>query len=121
MDKFDEAHEELKARGLVEMTFASSINNVPVRITDERWEHICRRHPEIEEENGKVLETITNPDIIQRGDRNELMALRFYEQTPLSPKYLVVVYREVSSTDGYIITAYFTNRIRRREVIWKRG
>jgi len=94
---------------------------VPVRITDERWEHICRRHPEIEEENGKVLETITNPDIIQRGDRNELMALRFYEQTPLSPKYLVVVYREVSSTDGYIITAYFTNRIRRREVIWKRG
>ncbi len=49
------------------------------------------------------------------------MALRFYEQTPLSPKYLVVVYREVSSTDGYIITAYFTNRIRRREVIWKRG
>ena len=94
---------------------------MPVRITDERWEHICRRHPEIEEENGKVLETITNPDIIQRGDRNELMALRFYEQTPLSPKYLVVVYREVSSTDGYIITAYFTNRIRRREVIWKRG
>ena len=76
---------------------------MPVRITDERWEHICRRHPEIEEENGKVLETITNPDIIQRGDRNELMALRFYEQTPLSPKYLVVVYREVSSTDGYKI------------------
>jgi len=75
----------------------------------------------MEGENGKVLETITNPDIIQRGDRNELMALRFYEQTPLSPKYLVVVYREVSSTDGYIITAYFTNRIRRREVIWKRG
>ena len=58
----------------------------------------------MEGENGKVLETITNPDIIQRGDRNELMALRFYEQTPLSPKYLVVVYREVSSTDGYIIT-----------------
>ena len=75
----------------------------------------------MEGENGKVLETITNPDIIQRGDRNELMALRFYEQPPLSPKYLVVVYREVSSTDGYIITAYFTNRIRRREVIWKRG
>lgn len=48
----------------------------------------------MEGENGKVLETITNPDIIQRGDRNELMALRFYEQTPLSPKYLVVVYRD---------------------------
>ena len=99
--------------------FALSVSNVPIRITNERWEHIRRRHPEMEDECEKVLETIENPDIIQRGDRNELMGFKFYEQTPLSSKHIVVIYREKSSTDGFILTAYFTNRIRRREIIWR--
>jgi hypothetical protein len=78
--------------------FALSVSNVPIRITDERWEHIRKRHPEMEDENEKVLETIGNPDIIQRGDRNGLMAFKFYERTPLSSKYIVVIYRGKSST-----------------------
>lgn len=28
-------------------------------------------------ENEKVLETVSNPDIIQKGDRNELIAIKF--------------------------------------------
>jgi hypothetical protein len=52
----------------------------------------------MEDENEKVLETIGNPDIIQRGDRNGLMAFTFYERTPLSSKYIVVIYRGKSST-----------------------
>jgi hypothetical protein len=52
----------------------------------------------MEDESEKVLETIGNPDIIQRCDRNELMAFKFYERTPLSSKYIVVIYRGKSST-----------------------
>ena len=95
-----------------------SVNNVPIRLTNERWEHIIRRHPEMNEESEKVLETISNPDIIQKGDRNELIAIKFYADTPLTSKYLVVMYKELSSTDGFVITAYFTNRPAGREIIW---
>lgn len=30
----------------------SSQNGVPVRLTDERWGHIVRRHPEMREQPG---------------------------------------------------------------------
>ena len=96
-----------------------SINNVQIRLTNERWEHIIRRHPEMWRENEKVLETVSNPDIIQKGDRNELIAIKFYADTPLTSKYLVVMYKEISSTDGFVITAYFTSKPAGREILWR--
>ena len=62
------------------------------------------------EQRERVLETLGKPDIIQRGDFGELLALRFFKQTPLTSKFLVVVYKEVSADDGFILTAYFTSR-----------
>lgn len=63
-----------------------SKNSVPIRITQERWEHITRRHPEMFGQKEKVMETISNPDIIQMGDFGELLAVRFYTKTPLTKK-----------------------------------
>lgn len=97
---------------------AISINTVAIRLTTERWEHIIRRHPEMWRENEKVLEKVRNPDIIQKGDRNELIAIKFYADTPLTSKYLIVLYKELSSTDGFVITAYFTNKPAGREIQW---
>lgn len=49
------------------------------------------------------------------------MAIRRYTDTPLGEKFLVVVYREVSTEDGFIVTAYLTRRpSSRRETLWKR-
>ena len=43
-----------------------------------------------------------------------------YRTTPLTSKYLVVIYKEVRSLDGFIITSYFSNKpSERREVVWK--
>ncbi len=51
----------------------------------------------------------------------ELLAVRFYGDTPLTSKYLVVVYREISSENGFILTAYFCSQFsKRRTVLWKR-
>jgi hypothetical protein len=33
--------------------------------------------------------------------------------------YLVVIYRELADTDGFVVTAYLVERLRRREVVWK--
>lgn len=60
------------------MLIIRSRNGVPVRLTEERWQHIVRRHSEMREQRERVLETVSEPDLIQRGDFAELLAVRFY-------------------------------------------
>ena len=105
------------------MQTARSLNGVSIRLTDERWEHITRGHPEMRNQTEKVLQTLNKPDRIQLGDTGELLALRRYDKTPVTTdKYLVVAYREVSLEDGFIITAYFTRRpSAARENLWTRS
>ena len=73
----------------------------------------------MEDQEEKVLETISNPDIIQQGDFDELLAIKFFDNTPLTKKYLVVIYKEINE-DGFVITAYFTRKtLERRSIVWK--
>jgi len=103
------------------MIIVKSIHNVPIRLTSERWLHILNRHPEMENQKDRVLETVANPDLIQEGDFDEFLAIKYFENTPLTSKFLVVIYREVNEIEGFIITAYFTNiPSERRKTLWKR-
>ena len=103
------------------MLIIQSKNNVPIRLTIERWDHIIRRHPELEGQKERVTQTVADPDLVQQGDFGELIAVRFYETTPLTSKYLVIIYKEVLNSDGFIITAYYTVKpSERRKTIWKR-
>lgn len=102
------------------MIIVKSKNNVSLRLTKERWNHIVLRHPELDGQKDRVLETVTEPDLIQQGDFGELIAIRFYEKTPLTSKYLVTIYKEAMNTDGFIITAYYaTKPSERRNTVWK--
>lgn len=65
------------------MVIVKSKNNVSIRLTTERWKHIVTRHPEMLDQKEHVLETISNPYVIQQGDFGELIAIRFYEKTLL--------------------------------------
>jgi hypothetical protein len=97
-----------------------STNRIPIRLTNDRWEHIVRRHPEMQNQVEKIKETILNPYSILEGDYGELLAVRYYNKTPLTEKYLIVVYKEISDNDGFVLTTYFTRELsKRRRVIWK--
>ena len=99
---------------------AISRNGIPIRLTEERWSHIVHRHPEMNNQRERVLETLQEPDMIQQGDFGELLAIRHYQQTPLTSKFMVVAYRETSIDDGFVLTAYFTNQPSvRRVTLWK--
>ncbi|MBI1927385.1 hypothetical protein HYR99_24495 [Candidatus Poribacteria bacterium] len=98
------------------MDFALSIEGVPIRLTTEQWFHIVENHEDLAGYYDDVLETIENPDIVLRGHQGSLIAARGYGRK----RYLMVVYRQVSKNDGFIITAYFTNKIDRKKAIWKR-
>ncbi len=53
-----------------------------IRLTDERWRHVMSNHPELATFRVQVLEALAALEIIQKGDTNELLAARFYVQTP---------------------------------------
>ena len=68
-----------------------------------------------------VLEALAEPDMVHKGDLDELLAVKFYPETPLSEKFLIVAYREVSAEDGFILTTCLARRpSSRREITWRR-
>ena len=94
-----------------------SKHGLPIRLPDERWSHIEREHDDLVGLRDDVLRTISEPDRILAGCEDELLAVREMEQG----KWLVIVYREVSVSDGFVITAYLTRRtkqLERRTVLW---
>jgi hypothetical protein len=55
---------------------ASSRNGIPIRLSDERWEHIVERHNILTDKQQFVLATLSNPDRILAGNEGALMAVR---------------------------------------------
>ena len=103
------------------MEIVRSRARVPVRLTDERWKHISENHPGVLGMRTEILETLSDPDLLQAGDSGEILAVRRYEKTPLTSKFLIVPYREVSPDDGFVLTAYLTSLpSSSRIVTWKR-
>ena len=103
---------------------ARSKNGVPVRLTYERWGHIIESHDYMAGLNELVLETVSDPDAIAEGWGGSLIAIRHYAKTPISEKDAVVVYRETSPQDGFVITAFMTSKVEKllegRIVLWQR-
>lgn len=102
------------------MIVAFSVNGVPIRLTEERLRHILNNHPELKDGKERILKTISNPDLVQRGDIGSLLAIKKFDKTPVTEdKYLVVAYKEVTNLDGFVLTAYYTSYLRKRIILWK--
>jgi hypothetical protein len=94
---------------------AVSINGVTIRLTDERWEHILDVRPFMRGYEGDVLDAVGDPEMILRVAGGALVAVVSLGRSG----FLHVIYREVSHSDGFIITAYFKDSYNRRQVIWR--
>jgi len=70
---------------------AKSKNNVPIRLTEERWFHIVENHDELAGYYDEVLNTIEDPDFIIKGYRGALIALK-----KMNNKFLAVIYKELN-------------------------
>ncbi len=93
-----------------------SKNEVPIRLTDERWTHIVEEHCELAGTRLEVLDAVANPSRILAGGAGELLTV----QETITGEHLVVVYREVEN-DGFIITAFITSKTKspnRRNQLW---
>ncbi len=100
------------------MEIAKSINNIPIRLTNERWIHIVENHNDLAGYFDNVLLTVESPDYVIKGYEEALIALKQREEG----KFLAVVYKEIGRSDGFIITAYLTSKIKleREVILWQR-
>jgi hypothetical protein len=62
------------------------------------------------------LWTIEEPDVVLAGHSGSRRSVKNYGRN----RYLIVVYRELSKHDGFVITAYFVREIKRSKVLWQR-
>ena len=101
------------------MEIAKSINDVPIRLTNERWIHIIENHDDLAGYYDEILLLIENPDYVINGYEGALIALKEQET---KNKFLAVVYKETGTQDGFIITAYFSSKVKleKEVIIWKR-
>lgn len=69
----------------------------------------------------KIQDTLLNPDIVIRSktDPDVELFYQHYDITPVTEKYLCVVIK-VLAGDLFIITTYFTDTIKKGEVLWKK-
>ena len=99
--------------------FTYSVNNIPIRLTDERWTHIVENHDDMAGYYFDVLETVTNPTWVLQGDEDELWAVKLISKR----KAFLVIYKESEEqNDGFIITAFITTKIKnllRRRILWQ--
>ncbi len=93
-----------------------SVNGVPIRLTEERWLHIVEARDELADRSADVLDVVRSPDWVTKGYRGSLVAWKGYGRRG----YLAVIYKELGSDDGFIITAFFTKKPKKRGKVWPR-
>mgnify|MGYP001152381116 CR=1 FL=1 len=100
------------------MDIVKSKNGVPIRLTEERWLHIVENHDDLAGYYDDVLICVEEPDFIIKGYGGAFIALKRINKK----KFLAVVYKELTDFDGFIITAFFTSKIKieREEIIWQK-
>lgn len=96
----------------------TSKSGITIRLTEERWKHICLMHPNLANKQESVMMAVKNPGYILKGKAGELLAI-----VGSSKKiYVVVVYKEFVD-DGFIITAFETTDttwLFKKEVLWSK-
>lgn len=103
------------------MMILKDLDNRDIRLSDERLEHFIADHPEMIGQLDKLQETLRDPDRIVKSktDFNVELFYRHYSLTPVTQKHLCIVVKS-EFDDTFIITAYFTDSIKKGELLWQR-
>ena len=110
----------MHTRDILETTKA--LSGKTIRLTRKQWTHIIESHDYMAGNLEKVMETVSAPDCLIKGQMGAIIALKHYSATNITEKHCVIVYKE-TETDGFIITSFLTSKpgtIKTKGVIWQR-
>jgi len=88
-----------------------------IELTEERWQHIVKEHPEVEKLKGIIGEVLSDPDYVKRSKRDNNVELFYKVETDLyKSKFLLVVIKV--NARCFILTAYITDMIKKGGTIY---
>ncbi len=89
---------------------------VVIRTTKEYWERIITiKHPSIKKFSSKVKLALEEPDQVRKSKQDKRVHL-YYKN--VGKIWVCVIADHINSEEGYIITAYLTDRIKEGEKIY---
>jgi hypothetical protein len=88
-----------------------------VRTSENYWQRLITKHPDIEDLEELVQQALTSPDEVRRSSRDEGVLLFYLIRS--TERWVVAVTRRLNG-DGFLITAYQTDAIKEGESIWHR-
>ena len=68
------------------MLIVNSKNRVPIRLTEERWQHIVESHNYMKGHKKLMRDTLTAPDCVVHAKTGEFYALKNYKMTHFGQK-----------------------------------
>jgi len=77
---------------------------------------IIENHDDLASYFHDVLDTVENPEFIMQGNQGTLKSTKNIGKK----KWLVVIYKELSKEDGFVITSYFLPDKPKGKIKWKR-
>ena len=80
-----------------------------IRVTKRYWEYVVAKHESVESLEEEVKETLTNPESVKVSKEDPNVYL-YYSR--YGKYYLCVVCKDLNS-DGFIVTAYLADKIKK--------
>ena len=92
-----------------------SIQGRLIRTTRRHWEHIVSKHESIEGLEEYIIETLQRPEYIRKSKEDENVFLYY---ASYKSYYICVVTRHLNG-DGFIVTAYLTDKVKKGETVYE--
>lgn len=103
------------------MLHFQDIHHRAIRLTHERLDHLTNDHPEMRDQTPRIPDTLAAPDRIVRSSTDSQVELfyKLYPSTPVTIKFLCVVVKTLPD-DNFIITSYYTDTVKKGEILWEK-
>ncbi len=87
-----------------------------VHTTGVYWQKLLVKHPELEGKLNDVKKTLQSPLEVRKSKRDELIFLFYAEDI----KYWLCVVTKKIENEGFLVTAYLTDKIKEGEILWQK-
>jgi len=91
--------------------------NKTIRTTKDYWNTIVElKHPIMKKYEKETKETLREPDEVRRSRKDPAVHL-YYRRYD---KYFVCVLAKHLNGEGFIITAYLSNNVKKGDIVWRK-